>query len=65
RYTSRGFEFRLRADPGRSYLIETSTNLSQWTPLTSLTLDLGGSIVFLDSIATNRVHTFYRARPAE
>jgi hypothetical protein len=65
RYTSRGFEFRLRAGPGRSYLIETSTNLSQWTPLTSVTLDLGGSIVFLDSSATNRVRTFYRARPAE
>jgi hypothetical protein len=65
RTTSRGFEFRISANPGRTYLVESSTNLVTWSPVTSLTVDAGGSALFLDNGAGNRPRGFYRVRSPE
>jgi len=65
RTTSRGFEFRISANPGRTYLVESSTNLVTWSPVTSLTMDAGGSALFLDNGAGNRPRGFYRVRSPE
>jgi hypothetical protein len=55
--------FRLTATgvPGRTYTIEISTNLAEWSALTNLSLNAtSGS--FLDSTATNATQRFYRLR---
>lgn len=45
---------------GRSYVIQASTNLTQWVNVRT-NVGAGGSIVFTDSV-TNQPHRFYRVR---
>jgi hypothetical protein len=43
-----------------TYLLQSSTNLLDWTP-TALLLDTNGTVQFIDSSATNSIGRFYRA----
>jgi hypothetical protein len=43
-----------------TYLIQSSTNLVNWTP-TALLLNTNGSVQFTDSAVTNSRARFYRA----
>jgi hypothetical protein len=65
RSTARGFEFRISASPGRTYAVQTSTNLLFWEPAASVTMDASGATLFLDHAATNRPQGFYRVKAAE
>ncbi|HZO86373.1 MAG TPA: hypothetical protein VFC26_14235, partial [Verrucomicrobiae bacterium] len=58
-----GYEFELRGFPGQSYVIEATTNLVDWTAITTNTADMG-RIVFQDAAGTNHLHRFYRAKVA-
>src|SRR5207253_645643 len=54
-----GFQFMLKGRPGRSYLIESSTNLKTWQTLTTLNLDTETK-TFADPAPGQT--TFYRAQ---
>lgn len=56
------FEFTVVGDAGATYLIESSTDLIHWTPLTSF-LNATGSFHFEDPDSDTRARNFYRARP--
>jgi rfaE bifunctional protein nucleotidyltransferase chain/domain len=51
---SRGFEFRINGSAGVTYLVEMSTNLTDWAPLGSVLADPRGMGVFIDLTAANR-----------
>ena len=55
------FQFSLVGQTGTSYVIEASTNLTQWDELGTLTNNTG-SVMFRDGAATNFLRSFYRAR---
>jgi large repetitive protein len=55
-------EFVLVADPSRTYTVETSTNLVNWSFLGTVTTDAAGSGRFTDAEAASFNHRFYRAR---
>jgi len=60
RWTSNGFQMQLDGLAGGGLVIYASTNLVSWTPIyTNPTAT--GSILFLDSSATNSRVRFYRA----
>ena len=50
----------LGAEPGLTYTILASSNLTSWAPLTNL-LNVSGSVSFVDDAATNAPQRFYRA----
>jgi uncharacterized delta-60 repeat protein len=52
---------QVRGALGASYLIETSTNLVQWTPLTTITNSLS-SVVIPNPVWTDSPQQYYRAR---
>jgi VCBS repeat-containing protein len=58
--TANGFELKLSGPPTSTYIIEASTNLTDWTPI-STNSGLTGSVVFTDTEATNFSQRFYRA----
>jgi hypothetical protein len=49
-------------DFGRPYVVESSTNLTQWTPLVTNLVDSLGNLEFTDSSATNQPWRFYRVK---
>jgi hypothetical protein len=51
---------QLTAATNFTYLVQTSTNLVDWTP-TALLLNTDGMVQFLDSAVTNSGARFYRA----
>jgi Immunoglobulin domain len=51
---------QLTGPSGYNYLVQTSTNLVDWTPLTLLA-NTSGTVLFLDTAATNSSQQFYRA----
>jgi len=53
------FTFNLHGDPGQAYEVQTSTNLRDWTPLTTLTLT-STTASFTNSMDV--AHRFYRLR---
>jgi hypothetical protein len=55
------FPLQLAGEPGRSYRVEASLNLSDWLGLNALTLT-NGLGQFFDTMATNFSQRFYRAR---
>jgi hypothetical protein len=57
--TSNGFIFQLSVPVGHTYVILASTNLQDWTPL-STNVALTASAVFTDAAATNCDRRFYR-----
>jgi hypothetical protein len=54
-------ELELRGYPGQSYVIEASTNLTQWASISTNIAEMG-TLVFTDAQGTNYSHRFYRAR---
>ena len=61
---SNHFQFSFTGDAGAVYVVEVSTNLVNWTALTSIT-NRTGSITIDDPASPNFTHRFYRTRPAE
>jgi hypothetical protein len=60
RLSDGAFEFCLSGEPGRSYEVQASTNLSNWTSLWVAT-NSAGTVVCQDAAATNSARRFYRA----
>jgi hypothetical protein len=58
--TSNGFAFQLSVPIGSTYVIWTTTNLQDWTPI-STNVALTGSVVVTDPAATNCSRRFYQA----
>jgi hypothetical protein len=56
-----GAALTLAGVPGQTYLIQTSTNLVNWTDLSAGTADTMGIIQVLDAAAKNYPQRFYRA----
>jgi hypothetical protein len=56
-----GMQVTLQGVAGRTYSIETSTDLVHWTPWTNQ-LNSTGTITITDTAATNYPMRFYRAR---
>ncbi|HTE90786.1 MAG TPA: immunoglobulin domain-containing protein [Terriglobales bacterium] len=55
------FQLSLTGDTGVTFVIESSTNLVDWTAITNI-LNLTGLIEFADPIGTNREARFFRAQ---
>src|ERR1017187_1875995 len=55
-----GFTFQLSVPVGHTYVILATTNLQDWTPI-STNVALTGSVAFTDTSATNNRMRFYRA----
>lgn len=53
------FQLTASGDNGRSYRLESSTNLINWTPVVTNVV-AGGSATFTDSTASGKVLRFYR-----
>ena len=58
---ARQFQLSLTGDTGVTFVIESSTNLIDWTAITNI-LNLTGLIEFADPIGTNSEARFYRAQ---
>jgi hypothetical protein len=56
------FRFRLAGEPGRSYVIERSEDLIQWTPQQTNTLAADGWLEVVDSVPAGEGSRYYRAR---
>jgi hypothetical protein len=53
--------FRLNGEAGKRYVIETSPDLSTWTPLVTNTVPPGGFVSVEDPDVNQRSQRFYRA----
>ena len=51
----------LTAEPGLTYVIQASTNFTNWTAVATITLPAGGTAKFTDNSALNFGYRFYRA----
>ena len=58
--TPGGFQLQLSGPPASTYIIQASTNLRDWTPI-STNSGLTGGVVFTDTDAANFSQRFYRA----
>lgn len=58
---ARKFHLSAAGSDGASYIVEATTNLKTWTPLTTNT-PVGGLLLFTDSASTNLLYRFYRIR---
>jgi len=56
----RGFLFLLAGDEGKTCLVQTSPDLADWQPLTTLTIS-NTAVQFIDVAVTNQPQRFYRA----
>ena len=63
RTSSSEYELALRGFSGQSYVVEASTNLLNWTAI-STNVTTMGSFILHDAIGTNFSHRFYRAKVA-
>jgi hypothetical protein len=61
--SDRQFNLTVMGLPGRSYIIEASTNLTSWIPVMTNQTDELGEFDFTDTTTTNFVSRFYRSRP--
>jgi hypothetical protein len=57
----RAFAFTLSGAAGLVYMVEITTNLLDWAPLTSVT-NTTGQAAFTDTTSSNSVSRFYRAK---
>jgi hypothetical protein len=55
--------FALNGEPGRTYVIQASTNLIDWRAISTQTIPVGGSAIIVDQTAAEKPHCFYRALP--
>jgi hypothetical protein len=56
------FQIVLSGIPGKTYALETSSNLVVWAPILTNIVDMTGLLPFIDSGSTNKQMRFYRAR---
>ena len=56
------FQLTVFGEIGRSYVLEASTTLVTWTPLTTNVVNAFGYLEFTDTSATNRPQSFYRVK---
>ena len=61
--TNHQVEWLFAGVPGQSYVLEASTNLADWVPVSVLAIS-NGPLPFVDSDAPNFAARFYRAREA-
>ena len=54
------FQFTLNGEPSLTHIIEASTNLLNWTPISTNTLS-GPSLIFIDPTSTTNNYRFFRA----
>jgi hypothetical protein len=59
-----GFSFTLAGIPSTSYVVQVSTNLTSWFPLSTNSLPSNGQVIVTDSQAGVSAHRFYRALQA-
>ena len=59
--TSGQLEFRLNGEPGRSYIIQATTNLIQWTPVRTNSANADGMLSFADLPSPDAPKRFFRA----
>ncbi len=59
--TASTVQLSFAAEPGRTYLVEYSTDLVQWFQLVEIT-SASGSVVVQDSFYPNAPQRFYRSR---
>ena len=52
--------FRVQSWKGKAFEVQASTDLKQWSPVTTAT-NLTGTLEFTDSDAANLMRRFYRA----
>jgi N-acetylmuramoyl-L-alanine amidase/FlaG/FlaF family flagellin (archaellin) len=57
------FAFMLTGRVGSNYLVQASSNLLHWLPISTNIVPLNGSVPVTDSFASNHVRRFYRAIP--
>jgi hypothetical protein len=60
RLVNGAFNFTILGSPGQVLAVETSTNLTVWTPIGTVT-NVTGSVEFTDPAATNLERRYYRA----
>ena len=60
--TNGGFQFTVSGEPDRLYVIQSSTNLIDWLPISTNRLS-GKTFTFTDPTVTNSVKQYYRAYP--
>ena len=58
-----GFEGLLQGLPEQRYILEVSSDLVNWTELSTVTTDGTGRVQFRDSQAAQFSSRYYRARP--
>jgi hypothetical protein len=58
--TNGAFQFTLTGTNGQQLVLQSSTNLTQWTSLSTNSIT-GGGINFTDTAASNFMYQFYRA----
>ena len=56
-----GFTFQFSVPIGITYVVDASTDLQAWTPI-STNLSLSGSVAFTDAAAVNFPGRYYRVR---
>ena len=59
--TANGFKLQLSGPPGSNYVIQASTDLKNWTPI-STNATPTGSVTYTDTAATNFSFRYYRAK---
>jgi hypothetical protein len=55
-------QFQGVGSPHRAYTLEVSTNLIDWLPWTTVTLDINGAFDFTDAIEVHPPVRFHRLR---
>jgi hypothetical protein len=55
------FDFTLSGMVGSNYVIQASSNLLNWLPISTSTVPVGGSVLITDPNMTNQSRRFYRA----
>ncbi len=55
------FRFALNGSAGSDYVVQVSTNLVDWSPLSTNTVAAGGSVPITDPAPANKPCRFYRA----
>lgn len=55
------FQLRVTADPNRTCVVETSTDLMSWSAVLTNATSAGGTFDFTDDLSTNSARRFYRA----
>jgi hypothetical protein len=54
------FNFTLNGMVGSNYVVQASSNLSSWWPISTSSIPEGGSVFITDQGMTNQPRRFYR-----